>query len=45
MKGNEREKNIEVKKQEPKFKPIYNPEEDVDGKIKKFTIKKPSDFS
>ncbi|MBA7606857.1 hypothetical protein ES703_14008 [subsurface metagenome] len=32
-------------KKEPKFKPDYKPEEDVDGKMKKFTIKKPSDIS
>jgi len=34
----EHEKTHEVKKPEPKFKPSYNPEEDVDGKMKKFTI-------
>ena len=42
---NEHEKNREVKKPESKFKPSYKPEEHIDGKMKKFTIKKPSDIS
>jgi len=42
---NEHEKTREAKKPVPKFKPSYKPEEDVDGKMKKFTIKKPDDHA
>ena len=45
VKMNEYEKTCEVKKSEPKFKPSYNPEEDVDGKMKKFTIQKHREYS
>jgi len=40
MKMNEREKNREDKKPESIFKPSYKPEEQIEGKLKKFTIER-----